>query len=134
MRNTARVLILALALAVGAGCSGSKPQPAANQPQPQGGMISAMAKMGNLATDPIAQMSFEFEGNPPKEQIQEKVDKVLMMYGLETNNNNRSSAGRSLVALRKEHGHSEMAILDKMLTSPAEGNFEDAAAKISAAM
>src|SRR6185295_12572437 len=120
------------AVATVAACSGSKPKPAAAEPL--GGMVSAMAKMGNLATDPFAQMSFTFEGNPSKDAIQGKLDKTLMMYGLDLNDNNRSNAGRTLVALRKEHGHSEMAILDKMLSSPAEGKFEDAAAKIAAAM
>ena len=93
-----------------------------------------MAKMGKLATDPIAQMSLEFEGNPPQDQIREKLDKALVLYSLEANNEIRANAGRVLVELRKEHGHSEMAILEKMLSSPAEGKFEDAAAKISAGM
>ena len=132
MRKTARFLILPIALTLPAGCSGSKPAPAAGQQGP--GMVATMAKMGNLATDPIAQMSFEFEGNPPKDQIAPKVDKALVLYGLEANNENRSSAGRILVALRKEHGHSEMSILDKMLSTPPEGKFDEAAAKISAAM
>ena len=124
--------VVLIAISVIAGCGGSKPE--APKQASQGGMVGAMAKMGNLATDPLAQMSFEFEGNPPKEEIQEKVDKVLMMYGMDASNPNRSTAGRTLVALRKEHGHSEMAILDKMLSTPAEGKFEDAAAKIAAAM
>lgn len=132
MRKTAPFLILPIAFALAAGCSGSKPAPAAGRPQ--GGIVTAMAKMGKLATDPIAQMSLEFEGNPPQDQIREELDKALIMYGLEANNENRGSAGRVLVALRKEHGHSEMAILEKMLNTTAEGKFEDAAAKISATM
>jgi hypothetical protein len=136
MEKTARFLIFPIVLMLAVSCSGSKPEPApaASQPQAGPGMVATMAKMGNLATDPIAQMSFEFDGNPPKEQIGPKVDKVLAMYGLEANNENRSNAGRVLVALRKEQGHSEMSILEKMLNSPAEGKFEDAAARISAAM
>jgi hypothetical protein len=118
-----------------AGCGGKQPAPSPNQAQPtSGSAITAIAKMGNLATDPLAQMSFEFDGNPPKEEIQEKLDKVLGMYRLETNNDNRARAGRTLIALRKEHGHSEMSILDKMLGSPAEGNFEEASRRISTAM
>ena len=132
MRKTARFLILLFALMLAVGCSGSKPAPADSKQGP--GTVATMAKMGNLATDPIAQMSFEFEGNPPKDQIAPKVDKALALYGLEANNENRSSAGRILVALRKEHGHSEMSILDKMLSTPPEGKFDEAAAKISAAM
>ena len=135
MRKTARLLVLSLSLAVIAGCGGSKPSPGSSQSQQKApSAITAMAKMANIVADPIAQMSLEFDGNPSKDKIREKIDKALMMYGLEANNDNRSSAGRVLVELRKEHGHSEMAILEKMLNSPAEGKFEDAAAKISAAM
>ena len=118
-----------------AGCGGKEPASKPNQPEPTpGSAITAIAKMGNLATDPLAQMSFEFDGNPSKADIQEKVDKALAMYQLEANNQNRSNAGRILVALRKEYGHSEMSILDKMLSSPAEGSFDDALAKIASAM
>ena len=126
-----RILVPAILLALAAGCGGSEPK---KEEPKTGGAIAAMAKMGNLATDPFAQMSFEFEGNPAKEEIGEKVDKVLAMYGLEANNANRGTVGRTLVSLRKEQGHSEMSILDKMLASPAEGKFEEAAARISAAM
>ena len=128
MRNSVRFLILSLAL-LAAACSGNKPP---EKKEPSG--LAAMAKMANLAVDPLAQMSFEFAGNPSKEEIGQVLDKVLEMYGIEANNENRSSAGRVLVALRKEHGHSEMEILTKMADSPAEGKFEEAAAKISAAM
>ena len=127
-------LLFALAFLV-TSCNSNQTSTPSKQPQPSpGSAITAIAKMGNLATDPIAQMSFEFDGNPPKEEIREKIDKVLGMYKLDANNENRSNAGRTLVALRKEQGHSEMSILDKMLSSPAEGKFDEAAARISAAM
>ena len=130
MRNTARFLILPIALVVMTACSGNSSSAEKKEPS----AITAMAKMANLATDPLAQMSLEFDGNPSKEEISEALDKVLAMYALEANDGNRSSAGRTLVALRKEHGHSEMDILKKMADTPADGKFEDAAAKISAAM
>ena len=133
MVKIARFVILPIAFVLAVSCSGSKPAPEA-KPEPQGGMVSAMAKMGKVITDPIAQMSLEFEGNPPQDQIREELDKTLVMYMLEPNNQNRANAGRVLVTLRKETGHSEMAILEKMLNSPAEGKFEDAAAKTAAAM
>lgn len=133
MTNTGRFIILGLAIAVSS-CAGKKAESSPSLPPQHEGLVTAMAKMGNLATDPFAQMSFEFEGNPSKQEIQEKLDKVFMLYSLEPNKDNRSSAGRVLVALRKEHGHSEMAILDKMLGSDAGGTFEDAAAKFSAGM
>src|SRR6266567_3847305 len=106
----AALLVFAITFFV-AGCSGKEPASSPSQSQPTpGSAITAIAKIGNLATDPVAQMSFEFDGNPSKEDIREKVDKALAMYHLEANDQNRSSAGRTLVALRKEHGHSEMSI------------------------
>ena len=113
-------------------CSGQQSEP--SQPQ-AGSAVTAMSKMANLATDPFAQMSFTFEGNPPAGEIRARVDKVLPMYGLEVTDANRNLAGHTLVALRKEHAHSEMAILDKMLNTPAEGaQFQEAAARIAAQM
>ena len=116
-----------------AGC-GSQPNPGTSE-IPAQSAVSAIAKLGHFANDPFAQMAFTFDGNPSPELIQEKIDKVLEMYGMEVNDANRSEAGRILIGLRKEHGHSEMAILAKMLESPANGaKFEEAAAKVSAAM
>ena len=129
LKRQNRLLILVGAFVLVAGCNQSKPAPAAEQSQ--GSAIGAIAKMGNLATDPFAQMAFAFEGNPPKEEIQLRVDKVMGMYGLELTNVNRSHVGNILVALRKEHGHSEIEILDKMLEMPASGEFEQAAAAVS---
>jgi len=79
-------------------------------------------------------MSLTFEGNPSAGDIKQKVDRVLGMYGMELTDANRSHAGSTLVTLRKERGHSEMAILDKMLETPANGEFEAAAASISESM
>lgn len=130
-----RRAFLIVAFTLCTSCGANKPAtPPTTQQQP-GSAVSAVAKMGNLATDPFAQMSFTFEGNPPAERIKEKVDKVLSAYGMETNDRNRSEAGRTLVALRKQHGHSEMDILEKMMSAPANGEkFEDAAARIAAEM
>ena len=126
-----KLLIAITAFLAAAGCN-SAPPAAPEKESPSA--ISAIAKMGNLATDPFAQMSFAFEGNPPPADIKPKVDRVLEMYGLELNDANRGQAGNTLVALRKQHGHSEMAILDKMLETPASGAFEEAAASISESM
>ena len=125
------LLIVAGACLLAASCSGSQSLPTEQQP-PSG--VSATARLGNLATDPFAQMSFTFEGNPAPAAIKEKLDRVLAMYGMELIDANRSHAGNTLVTLRKEHGHSEMAILDKMLETPASGEFETAAASISESM
>ena len=51
------------------GCS-QAPPPAEAAPS----AISAIAKMGQLATDPIALFSLTFEGSPPPEEIREKLD------------------------------------------------------------
>jgi hypothetical protein len=133
MRKIAQFLILPVVLTIVAGC-GNKPATGEGAAPKQGGTVATMAKAGQLATDPIAQMSLEFQGNPPQDQIRVELDKALAMYGLEPNNDNRSNAGRTLVALRKEQGHAEMAILEKMLHSPVEGKFDEAASKISADM
>ena len=133
IRLCTRLLVALVACGVITSC-GEKPAPTPAQ-QKSPSAIGAIAKIGQLATDPIAQMSLTFQDNPPQEEIREKLDGVLKLYGLEVNNENRSQAGRTLVALRKEHGHSEMQILDKMLTSPTDGTkFDEAAARISAGM
>ena len=128
LQRKSRLLILGSALLLVAACNQSKPAPAAEQ---SNSSIAAIAELGNLATDPYAQMSFAFDGNPPKELIQEKVDKVMAMYSIEATNPNRSHVGNMLVALRKEHGHSEIEILDKLIEMPANGEFEQAAAAIA---
>ncbi len=116
------------------GCSSKQPSPAQAQDNTPSA-VTALAKMGKLARDPIAQMSMTFEGNPPPDEIRERIDKALAMYGMEVNDGNRGLAGRILVSLRKEHGHSEMAVLEQMLNTPADGaKFEEAATRISAKM
>lgn len=126
-----RLLIVVGACVLAASCSKSQPAPPEQQTP---SAVSAIAKLGNLATDPFAQMSLTFEGNPPAADIKVKLDRVMGMYGMELNDANRSHAGSTLTTLRKEHGHSEMAILDKMLETPASGEFEAAAASISESM
>jgi hypothetical protein len=91
--------------------------------------------MGNLAVDPFAQMSLAFEGNPSPDEIRAKLNPVLQKYGVELINANISLAGKTLTALRKEQGHSEMSILDKMLEAPTNGEkFDDAARRVSSSM
>jgi hypothetical protein len=129
-----KLLIVVSACFVAASCSSAQPSPATASEQETATAASPLAKLGALATDPFAQMSLTFEGNPPPAEIKPKVDRVLEMYGLELNDANRGQAGNTLVTLRKQHGHSEMAILDKMLETPASGEFEAAAASISESM
>ena len=116
------------------GCSGEskKAEPAAPAAP---SAVAGFAKMGGLAVDPFAQMALFFEGNPLPDEIHAKMDEVLTKYGVELNNNNYGLAGKTLTALRKEQGHNEMAILEKMLTEETNGqSFDDAARRISTAM
>jgi hypothetical protein len=109
----------------------SKEEPATQTPS----AVAGLAKMGSLAVDPFAQMALAFEGNPSPDEIRAKIDPVLKMYGVELTNANFSLAGKTLTTLRKEQGHSEMAILEKMLEAPTNGEkFDDAARRVSTSM
>ena len=126
-----RTVLILVTLVLVAGCGGEKKAQEKKQPS----AIAVYVKMGNLAVDPFAQMSLFFEGNLPKEQIQEKLDKVLEKYSMELNNSNRTLAGKTLTALRKELGQTEMNILEKMLTAETDSqSFDDAARRIATAM
>src|SRR5688500_12733972 len=132
MRN--RYLLSFLVLSGLAGCGRSEDKPAAAPPSSPSA-VSGMAKMGQLATDPFSQMSLAFDGNPQPGEIQQKSDQVLTMYSVELNNSNRGLAGKTLTALRKEQGHSEMSVLEKMIQLPTNGEtFDDAARRASTAM
>ncbi len=114
-----------------AGCGGGQEKKAAEPPS----AVSGLSKMGALATDPFAQMSLTFEGNPLPEEIRARLDPVLTRYGVELNNSNYGLAGKTLTALRKEQGHSEMSILEQMLHADTNGEkFDDAARRVSTAM
>lgn len=82
-------------------------------------------------------MVIAFEGNFTREQIQTPLDHALQLYGLPITDENRSRAGSTLVALRKEGGVREMVILGFMICSYVDGvnlSFPDAAAIASAAI
>lgn len=88
-----------------------------------------------LPSDPLDQMVIAFEGNFTREQIQTTVDHALQLYGLPATDENRSRAGSTLVALRKEGGVWEMVILEFMICSYVDGvnlSFPEAAAIASA--
>lgn len=131
--KTFRLLSLITVLVL-AGCSGEtrKAEPAAPAAP---SAVAGFAKMGGLAVDPFAQMALFFEGNPLPDEIHARMDEVLLRYNVELNNNNYGLTGKTLTALRKEMGHSEMAILEKMLTAETNGeSFDDAARRISTSM
>jgi hypothetical protein len=126
------LLLILIGLLVIANCGGKEP---ASDQKDNPGYVTGLAKMGKLATDPFTQMSLEFDGNPAQETIQEKLDPVLARYGMELNNTNRVLAAKILTALRKEQGHSEMDILEKMQTAPTnDEKFDDAARRVSTGM
>ena len=81
--------------------------------------------------DAIEQMEIAFIGGHSQAEIKAKIDRAMDLYDLAKTSENYSRAGSVLVALRKEYGPSEMAILDEMiLLGSAEANlsFPDAAA------
>ena len=127
-----RLTILFASVLFIAGCSksASPAQTAAPASEPPSA-ITAVAKLGEFATDPVTQFSLSFEGNPAPEEIREKLEAAMKSYGLEINDTNTAQAGNALIALRKEKGHSEIAILDKMLAAPPSGTFQEAAERIS---
>ncbi len=126
-----RRLLLFFILALSIGCSREEKKAEPAQPS----AVAGIARMGALATDPFAQMALTFEGNPSPDEIHVRLDEVLTRYGAELNNPNRSLAGKTLTALRKELGHSEMSILEKMLTAETNGEtFDDAARRVATSM
>jgi len=81
--------------------------------------------------DALDQAEIAFVGGYGRPQIQERLDTALRLYGHPITQENYSRAASALVALRKENGTSEMAILDHMIRSHTEGvniNFPEAAA------
>ena len=128
MPRRGQVILIALGLLL---TSCSKEEPATQTPS----AVAGLAKMGNLAVDPFAQMALAFDGNPSPDEIRAKLDPVLKMYGVELTNANFSLAGKTLTAVRKEQGHNEMAILEKMLQAPTNGEkFDDAARRVATSM
>jgi hypothetical protein len=129
-------LVLSFLVLLGIAACGDADQKQAVMPKTlQPSPLAGMAAMGQLASDPFSQMSLAFDGNPLPSEIQPKLDQVLTMYNVELNNANRGLAGRTLTELRKEQGHSEMSILDRMIQAPTNGEkLEDAARRVSTAM
>ena len=128
MPRRGQVILIALGLLL-TNCS--KEEPATQTPS----AVAGLAKMGNLAVDPFAQMALAFEGNPAPDEIRAKLDPILKMYRVELTNANFSLAGKTLTAVRKEQGHNEMAILEKMLQAPTNGEkFDDAARRVATSM
>lgn len=76
---------------------------------------------GNLPDDPLDQMVIAFNGSYSKIQIKERLDKAIDLYNLPRTKENYSRAGSTLVALRKETGHTEMDILAYMIRSHVQG-------------
>lgn len=79
----------------------------------------------------LDKMELAFEGRYTKEQIKARMDRAMKLYKLPINEENYERAGSTLVALRKNTGVKEMAILDHMIRSYVPGvkmSFPDAAA------
>ena len=87
-------------------------------------VLGGGASSSNTANSPVAsmdaieQMEIAFIGGHSQAEIKAKIDRAMDLYDLAKTSENYSRAGSVLVALRKEYGPSEMAILDELRTSP----------------
>ena len=70
----------------------------------------------------LKQMSVAFEGNWTVSKIKPVLERAMKLYGVAITEENRSRAGSTLVALRKEYGPSEMEILGYMIRSHVPGD------------
>ncbi len=66
-------------------------------------------------------MEIAFVGGYTRVEIEARIDRAMALYGLPITDENYSRAGSALVALRKEVGVPEMAILDYMIRSHVAG-------------
>ena len=113
-------------LAVLTACGEGGPPATTREPPPGG---STPTSVNDLTA--LQQMEIAFNGNRAVSEIQPVLDRALLLYGLPITEENYSRAGSTLVALRKEHGPSEMDILDYMIRSHMPGveiSFPEAAA------
>lgn len=69
------------------------------------------------AVSALDRMVVAFDGSHSREAIRERLDKAMTLYDMPITEENYSVAGRTLVALRKEDGVSEMDILAYMIRS-----------------
>ncbi|MCH8872128.1 hypothetical protein IH824_05035 [candidate division KSB1 bacterium] len=86
---------------------------------------------GQRSISVLEQMMVVCEVGYTKEQIKRRLDKTMRLYGVAITEENYSRAGSALVALRKETGAKEMAVLDHMIRSHVPGldfSFPDQAA------
>ncbi len=95
------------------------------------GVIASLPELlsgnANNKQSPVEQMSavekmeIAFNGNYNKEEIEDRIGKAMILYGLELTEDNYGRAGSALVALRKEYSVDEMDILDYMIRSYVPG-------------
>lgn len=71
--------------------------------------------------DALGQMEVAFEGDYTRDQIKQRLQKAMQLYNVPITEENYSRAGSTLVALRKQNGIREMAILDHMIRSHVRG-------------
>jgi 23S rRNA maturation-related 3'-5' exoribonuclease YhaM len=79
----------------------------------------------------LRQAELAFVGGYGRQQIKERLNTALRLYGHAATEENYSRAASALVTLRQENGTSEMAILDHMIRSHVEEvslSFPEAAA------
>jgi hypothetical protein len=74
-----------------------------------------------VLTHPLDQAVLAFVGNSTRSEIKSRMDVALQLYGLQLTEENYRRAGSALVALRKQNGTPEMAILGYMIRSHVDG-------------
>jgi hypothetical protein len=88
-------------------------------------------------SDPIDQMVIAFDGNPPKAEIEQQVNRAIELYDLPATDDSQSRIGSVLVSFKQQDGIPEMQLLDCTIQTATPGvnvSFPDAAALNAAAI
>ena len=86
-----------------------------------GGTSSGGGNAGGTSSVALDQMAVAFEGGYSRAAIEARMREGMELYGLAWTEDNRSRAGSTLVALRREYSIEEMRILDYMICSHVPG-------------
>ena len=131
-------LLVVLSLAPSSSRQSTPSQTMPSQRTPSRPAPPPAAGVSEVPLMPFRQVAeIAFVGGYSQAQIKERMDRAMVLYGLPITNENYHHAGSALVALRKENGTAEMAILDYMIRSHVEGvnlSFPEAAAFASVSL
>lgn len=102
-----------------------------------GAMVFFIADESPEESDAISMLENSFAGGYSGAQIQDSMDKAMVLYGVEQSNENYIMCGAVLTALRFENEKEEMEILSEMLNAYESGkndSFEEAAREAARAL